>query len=99
MKQALSSVALQEIIPAILPSSELHVSALATKRRRVPKYTCCFDFIHTLVSSVSEGNVLSFVIDPPITPLPNGQVKACHFLLSCFFSFRLLSYCEILGLA
>lgn len=29
MKQALSSVALQEIIPAVLPSSELHVSAPA----------------------------------------------------------------------
>lgn len=60
MKQALSSVALQEIIPAILLSSELHVSAPATKRwRTVPKYTSCFDFIHTLVSSVSEGNVFS----------------------------------------
>lgn len=61
MKQALSSVALQERIPAILLSSELHVSAPATKRwRTVPKYTSCFDFIHTLVSSVSEGNVLNF---------------------------------------
>lgn len=60
MKQALSSVALQEIIPAILLSNELHVSAPATKRwRTVPKYTSCFDFIHTLVSSVSEGNVLN----------------------------------------
>lgn len=58
MKQALSSVALQEIIPAILPSSELHMSAPATERwGRVPKYTCCFDFIHRLVSSVSEGKV------------------------------------------
>lgn len=48
MKEALSSVALQEIIPAVLPSSELHVSASATKRwRTVPKYTCSStSFIH-----------------------------------------------------
>lgn len=47
MKEALSSVALQEIIPAVLPSSELHVSAPATKRwRTVPKLVASTSFIH-----------------------------------------------------